>query len=261
MGDCRSRRILDDGAMQLPVAFLVCNFMPPVDDQPCLLTFNDVTTLFHEFGHGLHHMLTKVEHSSVSGINGVEWDAVELPSQFLENWCWHPDVISLISSHYKSGEALPSFLLEKMMAARNFQSGLQMLRQLEFALFDFLLHQSSVSQSVQALADEVRSKVAALIPPSFNRFQHSFTHIFAGGYAAGYYSYKWAEVLSADAFSAFEESDIFDDATSGRFLADILERGGTEDAMSLFRRFRGRGPSIDALLRHSGLVKPTGEAA
>lgn len=147
------------------------------------------------------------------------------------------------------------------MAARNFQSGLQMLRQLEFALFDFLLHQSSVSQSVQALADEVRSKVAALIPPSFNRFQHSFTHIFAGGYAAGYYSYKWAEVLSADAFSAFEESDIFDDATSGRFLADILERGGTEDAMSLFRRFRGRGPSIDALLRHSGLVKPTGEAA
>jgi oligopeptidase A len=261
MGDCRVRRMLDDGSIQLPVAFLVCNFMPPSGEQPCLLTFNDVTTLFHEFGHGLHHMLTQVDCAPVSGINGVEWDAVELPSQFLENWCWQPQVISMISSHSKTGEPLPASLLEKMLAAKNFQSGMQMLRQLEFALFDFLLHQSPAVKSAQAIADEVRRKVAVIEPPAFNRFQHSFSHIFAGGYAAGYYSYKWAEVLSADAFSAFEESDIFDDATSNRFLADILERGGTEDAMSLFRRFRGREPSVDALLRHSGLAEPSEVAA
>lgn len=255
MGDCRVRRLLDDGSIQLPVAFLVCNFMPPSEDQPCLLTFSDVTTLFHEFGHGLHHMLTRVDCPAVSGINGVEWDAVELPSQFLENWCWQPGVISIISSHYRTGETLPVEMLEKMLAAKNFQSGMQMLRQLEFALFDFLLHwRQPVPRLVQSTIDSVRQRVAVVPVSSFNRFQNSFSHIFAGGYAAGYYSYKWAEVLSADAFAAFEESDIFDDATSSRFLTEVLERGGTEDAMSLFRRFRGRAPDIGALLRHSGLA-------
>lgn len=255
MGDCRVRRVLDDGSIQLPVAFLVCNFMPPSDEQPCLLTFNDVTTLFHEFGHGLHHMLTQVDCATVSGINGVEWDAVELPSQFLENWCWQPGVIAMISSHYRTGEPLPVDMLEKMLSAKNFQSGMQMLRQLEFAVFDLELHwKRTASQSVQSMVDDIRQKVAVVPVSSFNRFQNSFSHIFAGGYAAGYYSYKWAEVLSADAFAAFEESDVFDDATSGRFLTEVLERGGTEDAMSLFRRFRGREPDIDALLRHSGLT-------
>lgn len=255
MGDCRSRRVLDDGSIQLPVAFLVCNFMPPAGDQPCLLTFNDVTTLFHEFGHGLHHMLTQVDCAPVSGINGVEWDAVELPSQFMENWCWQPRVIASISAHYRTGEPLPADMLEKMLKAKNFQSGLQMLRQLEFSLFDFLLHsQGDVPQSVQSVADQVREQVAVMQPPPFNRFQNSFSHIFAGGYAAGYYSYKWAEVLSADAFAAFEENGVFDDATAQRFMETILERGGAEDAMSLFKRFRGREPVVDALLRHAGLV-------
>lgn len=255
MGDCRVRRLLDDGSVQLPVAFLTCNFMAPNAQQPCLLTFDDVTTLFHEFGHGLHHMLTQVDCAPVSGINGVEWDAVELPSQFLENWCWQPEVIPTISAHYQSGEPLPAAMLAKMLAARNFQSGLQMLRQLEFALFDFLLHwQYDPARPVQSVLDEVREGVAVLMPPVFNRFQNSFSHIFAGGYAAGYYSYKWAEVLSADAFAAFEENGVLDDATCARFLGDILERGGTEDAMTLFRRFRGREPAVDALLRHSGLA-------
>ncbi len=254
MGDCRVRRRRDDGSIQLPVAFLVCNFMAPAGDRPSLLTFDDVTTLFHEFGHGLHHMLTQVEFAPVSGINGVEWDAVELPSQLLENWCWQPQVIPMISAHYQTGEPLPVAVLEKMLAAKNFQSGMQMLRQLEFALFDFLLHcDSSSSQSVQAVLESVREKVAVLRPPAFNRFQNSFTHVFAGGYAAGYYSYKWAEVLSADVFAAFEETDILDDATSQRFLTEMLERGGTEEAATLFRRFRGREPQVDALLRHSGL--------
>lgn len=255
MGDCRVRRLLDDGSVQLPVAFLTCNFMAPNAQQPCLLTFDDVTTLFHEFGHGLHHMLTQVDCAPVSGINGVEWDAVELPSQFLENWCWQPEVIPTISAHYQSGEPLPAAMLAKMLEARNFQSGLQMLRQLEFALFDFLLHwQYDPARPVQSVLDEVREGVAVLMPPVFNRFQNSFSHIFAGGYAAGYYSYKWAEVLSADAFAAFEENGVLDDATCARFLGDILERGGTEDAMTLFRRFRGREPAVDALLRHSGLA-------
>lgn len=256
MGDCRSRRLLDDGSIQLPVAFLVCNFMPPSGEKPCLLTFSDVTTLFHEFGHGMHHMLTQVDCAPVSGINGVEWDAVELPSQFLENWCWDSSVIPMISSHYKTDEPLPIDMLEKMLAAKNFQSGLQMLRQLEFSLFDFLLHwKYSEAQSVQSVIDALRKKVAVMSVPSFNRFQNSFSHIFAGGYAAGYYSYKWAEVLSADAFAAFEESDIFDATTSHRFLAEILEKGGTDDAMNLFRNFRGREPRVDALLRHAGLIE------
>jgi oligopeptidase A len=254
MGDCVARRRLDDGSVQLPVAFLVCNFMPPAGDQPCLMSFDDVTTLFHEFGHGLHHMLTQVDCAPVSGISGVEWDAVELPSQFLENWCWQKALIPTISSHYVTGESLPIELLEKMLEAKNFQSGMQMLRQLEFALFDFVVHwQYTSGKALNLVLEEVRSKVSVFSPPAFNRFQNSFSHIFAGGYAAGYYSYKWAEVLSADAFAAFEEMGIQDDATSARFLSEILERGGTEDAMSLFRRFRGRDPDIDALLRHSGL--------
>ena len=256
MGDCRVRRRLDDGQLQLPVAFLTCNFMAPTPDRPALLTFDEVTTLFHEFGHGLHHMLTQVEYSPVSGINGVEWDAVELPSQFLENWCWQPEVIPMISAHFETGEPLPVEMLQKLLAAKNFQSGMQMVRQLEFALFDLLVHwqyDPLQSVSVQAVIDAVRARVAVVKPPACNRFQNSFSHIFAGGYAAGYYSYKWAEVLSADAFAAFEETAILDDAMSNRFLHDILERGGTEDAMSLFRRFRGREPQIDALLRHAGL--------
>ena len=259
MADYRSRRLLDDGSMQLPVAFLVCNFMPPSSRKPCLLTFNDVTTLFHEFGHGLHHMLTQVEFASVSGISGVEWDAVELPSQFLENWCWEEAVIPMISSHYKTNEPLPMDALKKMLAAKNFQSGLQMLRQLEFSLFDFMLHWSySEMQSPQSVIDALRKKTSVMAVPSFNRFQNSFSHIFAGGYAAGYYSYKWAEVLSADAFSAFEENDIFDAVTSRHFLTEILEKGGADDAMNLFRNFRGREPSVDALLRHAGLVEQGG---
>ncbi len=254
MGDCVARRRLDDGSVQLPVAFLVCNFMPPAGDQPCLLSFDDVTTLFHEFGHGLHHMLTQVDCAPVSGINGVEWDAVELPSQFLENWCWQKALIPTISSHHVTGEPLSIDLLEKMLEAKNFQSGMQMLRQLEFALFDFILHwQYGSSQDLKLILDEIRSRASVFPPPSFNRFQNSFSHIFAGGYAAGYYSYKWAEVLSADAFAAFEETDILDDATSARFLSEMLERGGTEGAMCLFRRFRGRDPDVAALLRHSGL--------
>ncbi|HQQ62067.1 MAG TPA: M3 family metallopeptidase [Pseudomonadales bacterium] len=257
MGDCRVRRRLDNGSIQLPVAFLTCNFMAPTASQPSLLTFDEVTTLFHEFGHGLHHMLTQVECAPVSGINGVEWDAVELPSQFLENWCWQPRVIPLISGHYQTGEPLSADMLQKMLAAKNFQSGMQMLRQLEFSLFDLLLHwryEVNGTKKAQAVLDAVREKLALLKPPSFNRFQNGFAHVFAGGYAAGYYSYKWAEVLSADAFAVFEETDIFDDATGSLFLCEILERGGTEDAMSLFRRFRGRDPEIDALLRHTGLA-------
>jgi oligopeptidase A len=262
MDNCRSRRIRADGSLQLPAAFLICNFTPPTPTMPSLLTHDEVTTLFHEFGHGLHHMLTRIDTAPVAGINGVAWDAVELPSQFLENWCWEPAVIPLISSHYETGEPLPRALLDKMLAAKNFQSGLFMLRQLEFALFDFLLHRDKSidsPQAIQALLDAVRAEVAAFSPPAFNRFQHSFSHIFAGGYAAGYYSYKWAEVLSADAFSAFEEEGIFNRATGERFLHEILERGGSREPMDLFMAFRGRKPSVDALLRHSGVT--VGDAA
>ena len=257
MADCRIRRRRSDGSLQLPAAFLTCNFMAPTDTQPSLLSHNDVTTLFHEFGHGLHHMLTQVDVAAVSGINGVEWDAVELPSQFMENWCWEQDAIPLISKHYQSGESLPDSLLQKMLAAKNFQSGLQMLRQLEFALFDFLLHMQPPPRDaagIQRLLDDVRQQVTVVPVAAFNRFQHSFTHIFAGGYAAGYYSYKWAEVLSADAFSAFEENGIFDRATGEKFLATILSQGGAHDAMQHFVAFRGREPKVDALLRHSGIA-------
>lgn len=255
MADCRVRRRTESGT-QLPVAFLTCNFTPPVGDKPSLLTHDEVTTLFHEFGHGLHHMLTQIDVAAVSGINGVAWDAVELPSQFLENWCWEPEAIPLISAHYQTAEPLPQPLLDKMLAAKNFQSGMQMVRQLEFALFDFRLHAEydpAKPQDPQTVLDQVRREVAVVPAPAFNRFQNSFSHIFAGGYAAGYYSYKWAEVLSADAFSRFEEEGIFNAQTGESFLREILQQGGSKAPMELFINFRGREPSIAALLRHSGL--------
>lgn len=260
MADCRVRRKTEKG-VQLPVAFLTCNFTPPVGDTPSLLTHDEVTTLFHEFGHGLHHMLTKIDVAAVSGINGVAWDAVELPSQFMENWCWEPEAIPLISGHYQTSEPLPQSLLDKILAAKNFQSGLQMIRQLEFSLFDFRLHTEynpAVPKSVQDVLTEVRNQVAVIKPPAFNRFENSFSHIFAGGYAAGYYSYKWAEVLSADAYSRFEQEGIFNQQTGESFLQEILQRGGSQAPMELFKNFRGREPNIDALLRHSGI---TGAAA
>lgn len=265
MADCRVRRKTPNG-VQLPVAFLTCNFTPPVGDTPSLLTHNEVTTLFHEFGHGLHHMLTQIDVAAVSGINGVAWDAVELPSQFLENWCWEPEAIPLISGHYQTGEPLPQSLLDKMLAAKNFQSGLQMIRQLEFSLFDFRLHaeyDSAAPKSAQDVLNEVRDLVAVIKPPAFNRFENSFSHIFAGGYAAGYYSYKWAEVLSADAYSRFEEEGIFNAQTGESFLQEILQQGGSRAPMELFKNFRGREPHIDALLRHSGITvgDASGEAA
>ncbi len=256
MDDCRIRRQAAQG-LQLPVAFLVCNFNGPVGDQPALLTHNDVTTLFHEFGHGLHHMLTQVDVAAVSGINGVEWDAVELPSQFLENWAWQPSVLKTLSSHVETGESLSDDLIQKMLSAKNFQSGMFLVRQIEFGLFDMLVHANYGTErfsSVQATLDTVRQKVAVIQPPSFNRFQNGFSHIFAGGYSAGYYSYLWAEVLSSDAFSAFEEAGIFDATVGQRFLNELLSQGGSQSAAVLFKNFRGREPSIDALLRHSGIA-------
>lgn len=254
MDECRVRRVTGAG-LQLPVAYLTCNFTPPVADQQALLTHDEVVTLFHEFGHGLHHMLTQVDHAGVSGINGVPWDAVELPSQFLENWCWEKEALALISGHVETGEPLGADKLDRLLAARNFQSAMGMVRQLEFALFDFRLHHGyHQGMDVQGLLDTVRQQVAVVIPPVFNRFQNSFSHIFAGGYAAGYYSYKWAEVLSADAFSRFEEEGIFNQHTGQAFLETILERGGSVEPMTLFVNFRGRRPSIEALLRHSGIA-------
>lgn len=255
MDECRVRRRTQSG-MQLPVAYLTCNFNPPSAELPSLLTHDEVTTLFHEFGHGLHHMLTEIDVAAVSGINGVEWDAVELPSQFLENWCWHPEVIALLSGHFETNEPLPKDLLDKMLAAKNFQSGMQMLRQIEFALFDLRLHWQYPTLnpvSVSGVLNAVRERVAVITPPDFNRFENGFSHIFAGGYAAGYYSYKWAEVLSSDAFSVFEENGIFDADSGKRFLTEILQKGGSKDANELFVAFRGREPNTDALLRHSGI--------
>jgi oligopeptidase A len=256
MDDCVGRKKTADG-IQHPVAYLVCNFTPPTGDQPALLTHDEVETLFHEFGHGLHHMLTQIDHLGVSGINGVEWDAVELPSQFMENWCWEKEALALISGHYQTGEALPDQLFAKMLAAKNFQAGMMMVRQLEFSLFDFKIHQDydpAQGGRIYQTLQSIRDRVAVVKPPAFNRFAHSFSHIFAGGYAAGYYSYKWAEVLSADAFSLFEENGIFDRATGEAFLHNVLEQGGSSEAMSLFKNFRGREPKIDALLRHNGIV-------
>ncbi|MGE6122050.1 oligopeptidase A [Aeromonas media] len=257
MDVCLGRRYRQDGSLQKPVAYLTCNFNGPVDGKPALFTHNEVVTLFHEFGHGIHHMLTRIDVAGVAGINGVAWDAVELPSQFLENWCWESEALAFISGHHETGEPLPADLLEKMLTARNFQAAMQMLRQLEFALFDFRLHREfdpANPEQIPALLSEVRSQVAVMTPPAFNRFQHSFSHIFAGGYAAGYYSYKWAEVLSADAFSRFEEEGIFNPATGQSFLKNILEKGGSKEPMELFRAFRGREPKVDALLRHSGIA-------
>ncbi|MBD1573167.1 oligopeptidase A [Vibrio sp. S17_S38] len=256
MDECRVRRNLKDGSIQSPVAYLTCNFNKPVGDKPALFTHDEVVTLFHEFGHGIHHMLTKVAVADVSGINGVPWDAVELPSQFLENWCWEEDALSFISGHYQTGEPLPKEMLDKMLAAKNFQSAMFILRQLEFGLFDFSLHSQydpEVGAKVLETLAEVKAKVAVLPSLEWNRFSHAFSHIFAGGYSAGYYSYLWAEVLSSDAFSRFEEEGIFNKETGQSFLNNILEMGGSEEPMELFKRFRGREPQIDAMLRHAGI--------
>ena len=256
MDECRVRRINAQGELQSPVAYLTCNFNRPVGDKPALFTHDEVVTLFHEFGHGIHHMLTQVETGAVSGINGVPWDAVELPSQFLENWCWEEQALAFISGHFETGEPLPKEMLEKMLAAKNFQSAMFILRQLEFGLFDFTLHTEfdpEIGPRVLETLAEVKSKVAVLPSLEWNRFSHSFSHIFAGGYSAGYYSYLWAEVLSSDAFSRFEEEGIFNTETGQSFLNNILEMGGSEEPMELFKRFRGREPQIDALLRHAGI--------
>ncbi|GAM77382.1 oligopeptidase A [Vibrio ishigakensis] len=256
MDECRVRRTTIDGTLETPVAYLTCNFNKPVGDKPALFTHNEVTTLFHEFGHGIHHMLTQIDVSSVSGINGVPWDAVELPSQFLENWCWEEEALAFISGHFETGEPLPKEMLEKMLAAKNFQSAMFILRQLEFGLFDFTLHTEfdpEIGARVLETLAEVKEKVAVLPSLEWNRFSHAFSHIFAGGYSAGYYSYLWAEVLSSDAFSRFEEEGIFNETTGKSFLNNILEMGGSEEPMELFKRFRGREPEINALLRHSGI--------
>lgn len=257
MDDCRGRRITQNGELQTPVAYLTCNFNRPIGDKPALFTHDEVVTLFHEFGHGIHHMLTQVEVGAVSGINGVPWDAVELPSQFLENWCWEEEALAFISGHYETGEPLPKEMLDKMLAAKNFQSAMFILRQLEFGLFDFTLHTTydpEVGPQVLETLAQVKKKVAVLPSLEWNRFSHSFSHIFAGGYSAGYYSYLWAEVLSADAFSRFEEEGIFNPQIGQSFLNNILEMGGSEEPMELFKRFRGREPQIDALLRHAGIA-------
>ena len=260
MDDVRGRwQRPDTGVLQTPVAHLVCNFAEGVNGQPALLTHDDVITLFHEFGHGLHHMLTQVNERDVSGISGVEWDAVELPSQFMENFCWEWSVLRHMTSHVQTGEPLPRPLFDKMLAAKNFQSGLQTLRQIEFSLFDMLVHgEHDPAQDFMPLLNQVRDEVAVIRPPAFNRMVHTFSHIFAGGYAAGYYSYKWAEVLSADAYAAFEETAAADGTPSvetGRlYRKAILEAGGSRPALESFKAFRGREPNLDALLRHQGMV-------
>lgn len=254
MDDARIRRRRPDGSLQTPVAYLTCNFAPPAGGKPGLLTHDEVVTLFHEFGHGLHHMLTEQDVSGISGINGVAWDAVELPSQFLENWCWTEEGIALISGHYETGEPLPKEKLEKMLAAKNFQGAMQMVRQLEFSLFDMRIHaEYQEGLDIYQVLKEVREQVAVIQPPAFNRFPNSFGHIFAGGYAAGYYSYKWAEVLSADAYSRFEEEGEFNEDTGRAFRSEILAKGGSREPMELFKAFRGREPSVEPLLRHCGI--------
>ncbi len=256
MDDCRNRRLHADGRVQTPLVYLVCNFGRGVDGKPATLTHDEVTTLFHEMGHGLHQLLTRIGELGVAGINGVEWDAVELPSQFMENFCWEWSRVQAMTAHVDTGAHLPRPLFDKLLAAKNFQSGMATVRQLEFALFDMRIHHGfDPAGDVLALLDTVRAEVAVNIPPAFNRFPHQFSHIFAGGYAAGYYSYKWAEVLSADAYAAFEEAGEEQLAVTGqRFLAEILSRGGSRPAAENFRAFRGREPSIDALLRHSGMA-------
>jgi oligopeptidase A len=257
MDECRLRRLNKDGTLQHPIAFLTCNFTRPIGDKPSLLTQDDVETLFHEFGHCLHHLMTQINYGPISGINGVEWDAVEFPSQIMEHWTWNKEVIALCSGHYATGEKLPDAIYNKMLATKNFQSAMQMLRQVEFSLFDFRIHLEYDAESpnqIQTILDEIRTQISLMPVPHFNRFQNTFSHIFSGGYAAGYYSYKWAEVLASDAFSKFEETGIFDRATGQSYLENILEKGGLRDPMENFIAFRGRKPTIDALLRHSGLA-------
>jgi len=267
MDDVITRRRLPStnggGALtQTPVAYLNCNFAPPVGDKPALFTHDEVITLFHETGHGLHHLLTQIEELGVSGINGVEWDAVELPSQFMENFCWEWDVLKHMTAHVDTGEPLPRALFDKMLAAKNFQSGLQTMRQIEFASFDMHLHDDfdpTGSRSAQDLIDDIRRQVAVIVPPAYNRFPNNFSHIFAGGYAAGYYSYKWAEVLSADAYALFEDEaegygGVLNPEVGHRFWSEILAQGGARPALESFKAFRGREPTIDALLRHNGMA-------
>ncbi|MDW9175589.1 M3 family metallopeptidase [Legionella pneumophila] len=257
MDSMQSRRKLEDGTVQLPIATLTCNFAKPSAKRPAMLSHDEVVTLFHEFGHCLHHVLTQVDYLGGSGINGVEWDAVELPSQFFENWCWDEHALSLLTSHVDTGETLPSALYERLIAAKNFQSAMAMLRQMEFALFDFRIHQEYQAHKASYVANilaDVRSKTTVVPIVPYNRFQHSFSHIFGGGYAAGYYSYMWAEVLSSDAFARFEEEGIFNPKTGHDFLKSILEAGGSRKAADAFAEFRGRPATIDALLRHNGIL-------
>lgn len=257
MDDYKSRMRFGDGTIQHPVAYLTCNFNKPIGNKPALFTHNEVTTLFHEFGHGLHHMLTNVDIPSVSGINGVPWDAVEFPSQFLENWCWQPEALSFISGHHETGESLPASMLDKLLAIKNYQAALFILRQLEFALFDFRLHYDYSGDKaipVMVILDQIKRQVAVMPSVSWSRFPQSFSHIFAGGYAAGYYSYLWAAVLAADAFSRFEEEGIFNSETGNDFLHHILSQGGSDEPMALFKNFRGREPVPEALLHHYGIA-------
>ncbi|MCF6765237.1 M3 family metallopeptidase [Thiotrichales bacterium 19S3-7] len=263
MDDLTARYLRDNGDLQIPIAYIACNFAPQVNNEtPALLTHSDVVTLFHEFGHALHHILTQVNYLPVSGINGVEWDAVELPSQFMENYTWHKESLKRLTKHYQTGESLPEILFDKLVASRYFHSAMHMLRQLEFAIFDFRLHLEYKKHQVDEnyvldLLKEVRNQVAVVIPPEYHRFTHSFSHIFAGGYAAGYFSYKWAEVLSSDAFGLFEESgNVFNREVGLHFLKSILEKGGSQPALDLFISYRGRKPDIQALLRHSGIGSP-----
>ncbi len=261
MADYCSRFRFTDGHLQLPVAYLTCNFTPAEQNKAALLTHEEVLTLFHEFGHGLHHLLTEIDYLSAAGMNGFEWDAVELPSQFMEHWCWQRPVIDMIASHFETGELLPEDLWQKLIATRNFHAGLFLIRQLEFALFDLRLHleyDPKQSNQAQAILNEVREQVAVIKPPPFNRFQHSFGHIFAGGYGAGYYSYLWADVLASDSFAKFEEEGLFNQAIGRQFLKAILAQGSSRHAIELFKEFRGREPDISALLRHNGLLSNIG---
>jgi oligopeptidase A len=258
MDSIQSRRVLEDGSIEFPIATLTCNFAKPSAKMPAMLSHTELVTLFHEFGHCLHHTLTQVDYLGASGINGVEWDAVELPSQFFENWCWDKTALTLLSAHVDSGEPLPEELFDRLLAAKNFQSAMGMLRQMEFSLFDFRIHKEYDEKKgglalVEDVLKDVRAKTSILPIAPYNRFQHSFSHIFSGGYAAGYYSYSWAEVLSSDAFSLFEEAGIFNEKAGHAFLKYILEAGASKDAAQSYREFRGRNATIDALLRHNGI--------
>lgn len=257
MAECQTRHRLQDGTLKSPIAFLNCNFTPPQSGQEPLLLHDDVVTLFHEFGHTLHHLLTQVDYIDIAGINGVEWDAVEFPSQLMEGWCWQPEVLQRMARHYQTGEVIPEHLMNALMQSKNFRAGMQMLRQIEFSLFDFRLHceyQPGQYQQVQTILDEVRQQVALVHPPSYNRFQHNFGHIFAGGYAAGYYSYKWAEVMASDGFAYFQQNGLFSAEAGQKLLHNFLEQGGSQPALELFKQFRGHEPQIQYLLQQSGLA-------